>query len=641
MSRRERELDLICMGRTCVDLYGEQEGARLEDTTSFRKYVGGSATNVAVGTAKLGVGSAMLTRVGDEQMGRFVRSTLAENGVNVSSVKADPERLTPYVLLAVREIEDFPRLFVYEDSADMAVSEEDVDEEFVASSGALLITGSHLSRETTRKATLKAVRAARENGTRVILDLDYRPVFWGVASHEKGGEMYVESREVTEVYQSVLADCDLVVGTAEEVHIAGGSTDSREALANIRDLTDAALVFKTGAMGATVFDGEIPASLEDGVRVPGFPVEVLNTVGAGDAFLSGFLSGWLYSEKFERCLTLGNACGAIVVSRHGCSPAMPTREELDYYLPRANELRRLDEDEWLAHLHRATTRRSPDELYVLAVDHRWQLEDMVEETGAGREDLHRLKELLGRAFRRFADGDDSVGVLLDHVYGDKALAELTGSGAWISRAIEVAGSLPLELDEGPDLGATLRSWPAEQVVKCNVYCHPDDDESLREHQERLLLRLFRACVSEERQLLVELQPPKGKTYDLDSMPQLLHKLYELGVRPDWWKLPPRPEPEAWRKIGDAVREHDPHCAGVLVLGQAASETHLAESFAATAGEPLCKGFAVGRSIYGEPARRWLSGEDTDEELMDSVLANYERMILLWKQRAVHGSRVRG
>ena len=287
------------MGRTCVDLYGEQEGARLEDTTSFRKYVGGSATNVAVGTARLGVGSAMLTRVGDEQMGRFVRSTLAENGVEVSQVKPDPERLTPYVLLAVREIEDFPRLFVYENSADMAVSEQDVDEGFIASSGALLVTGSHLSREVTRKATLKAIRAARENGTRVILDLDYRPVFWGVASHEKGGEMYVESREVTEVYQSVLTDCDLVVGTAEEVHIAGGSTDSRQALANIRGLTDAALVYKTGAMGATVFDAEIPASLEDGVRVPGFPVEVLNTVGAGDAFLSGFLSGWLYGEPYE------------------------------------------------------------------------------------------------------------------------------------------------------------------------------------------------------------------------------------------------------------------------------------------------------------------------------------------------------
>jgi 5-dehydro-2-deoxygluconokinase len=197
MRRKERDLDLVCMGRTSVDLYGEQVGAKLEDTQSFRKYVGGSATNVAVGTARLGVKTAMLTRVGDEQMGRFVRRSLAEDGVDVSHVLPDPERLTPYVLLAVRESEDFPRLFVYENSADMAVAEEDVDPAFIASSGALLVTGTHFSRPVTRAASFEAMRAAKEAGTRIAFDLDYRPVFWGVATHEQGGEMFVESIEVT------------------------------------------------------------------------------------------------------------------------------------------------------------------------------------------------------------------------------------------------------------------------------------------------------------------------------------------------------------------------------------------------------------------------------------------------------------
>ena len=129
---RERTLDLVCIGRTSVDLYAEQDGARLEDVQSFRKYVGGSATNIAVGTARLGVKSAMLTRVGDEQMGRFVRQNLAENGVDVSQVSFDPEKLTPYVLLAVRAIEDFPRIFAYGDAADLAVEEDDVDPDFIA-----------------------------------------------------------------------------------------------------------------------------------------------------------------------------------------------------------------------------------------------------------------------------------------------------------------------------------------------------------------------------------------------------------------------------------------------------------------------------------------------------------------------------
>src|SRR5918999_2723311 len=129
---REHALDLICIGRTCVDLYAEQEGARLEDVQSFRKYVGGSATNIAFGTARLGVKSAMLTRVGEEQMGRYVRRTLADNGVDTSHIRFDPEHLTPYVLLAVRAIEDFPRIFAYGAAADLAVEEEDVDPDFVA-----------------------------------------------------------------------------------------------------------------------------------------------------------------------------------------------------------------------------------------------------------------------------------------------------------------------------------------------------------------------------------------------------------------------------------------------------------------------------------------------------------------------------
>jgi 5-dehydro-2-deoxygluconokinase len=209
---RNRTLDLVCIGRTCVDLYAEQEGAKLEDVQSFRKYVGGSAANITLNTAQLGVKIAMLTRVGEEQMGRFVRRTMADTGVDVSHVTFDPKHLTPYVLLAIRDVDDFPRIFAYGDAADMALDEDDVDPEFIASSKTLLLTGTPLSRPGSRAASLKAMQAAREGGTKVLFDLDYRPVFWGVATHEQGGEMFVESEKVTEGYSSVLPDCDLVVG---------------------------------------------------------------------------------------------------------------------------------------------------------------------------------------------------------------------------------------------------------------------------------------------------------------------------------------------------------------------------------------------------------------------------------------------
>lgn len=629
---RNHGLDLVCIGRTCVDLYAEQEGAKLEDVQSFRKYVGGSAANIALNTARLGIRSAMLTRVGEEQMGRFVRRTLADTGVDVSHVILDPEHLTPYVLLAIRDIDDFPRIFAYGDAADLTLDEDDVDPDFIASSKALLVTGTPLSRAGSRAASLKAVKAAKEAGTRVVFDLDYRPVFWGVATHEQGGQMFVASEEVTEGYKAVLPDCDLVVGTEEEIRIAGGSTDTREALESIRELSEATIVLKVGAMGAIVLPEGIPDDLEDGVRVPGFPVEVFNSVGAGDAFMSGFLSGWLRDEPLEECLRLGNACGAIVVSRHGCSPAMPTPQELEYFLDMPERPRRLRDDEWLEHLHRTTTRREPEELRVLAVDHRWQLEEVVDELGVDRERLRELKVLLARAFLKVAEGDRSAGVLIDDIYGDEALEELTGSGAWISRAVEVAKSRPVEFVGGPNPAATIRTWPEEHVVKCNLYMHPNDDAQTRELQEQRVLQLYDACIKNERRLLLEVQATRGTSYDENSMVELLERFYEIGVRPDWWKLPPNKEPEVWQRIGDVVREHDPYCAGVLVLGQAAEEEKLVESFAAAASEPLCNGFAIGRSIYGEGARRWLAGEIGDDELMASVAESYERMVSLWQKR---------
>jgi len=298
----------------------------------------------------------------------------------------------------------------------------------------------------------------------------------------------------------------------------------------------------------------------------------------------------------------------------------------------AERPRRLRDDGWLEHLHRVTTRREPAELRVLAIDHRWQLEEVADEFGADRGRLRELKVLLARAFMDVAQGDPSAGVLLDDVYGEEALAELTGSGVWISRAVEVAGSRPVEFLGGLNPAATIRTWPEEHVVKCNLYMHPNDDAEMKGLQEGRVLQLHDACIKNDRRLLLEVQAPSGAVYDENGMVGLLERFYEIGVRPDWWKLPPSKEPGTWKRIGDVVRERDPYCAGVLVLGQALEEFELARYFAAAASEPSCNGFAIGRSIYGAEARRWLAGEIEDEELMASVAERYGRMVALWQKR---------
>lgn len=316
------------MGRVGVDLYAEQEGARLEDVTSFRKYIGGSAANVCAGASRLGLRTGMLDRVGDEQMGRFVREAMAKEGIDVSRLRRAPDRLTTLVTLGVRETEDFPRIFFAENAADLAVAEQDIDVDWIASSAALLVGGTLLARPGSAAAARKAIGAARRAGAKVILDVDYRPVLWGLAGHQAGAEMFVPSQNVSDAIQSALGDCDLVVGTDHEIRIAGGSAQTHEALKSIRASTDALIVLKVGALGCLMDPGEIPPNHHDGIRGQGVRVEVFNSVGAGDAFMSSFLRGWLTEAPIERCARLANACGALVVSRHGCSPAMPSWEEL-------------------------------------------------------------------------------------------------------------------------------------------------------------------------------------------------------------------------------------------------------------------------------------------------------------------------
>ena len=235
-------LDVITIGRSSVDLYGAQIGGRLEDMASFHKYIGGSPTNIACGTARLGLRAGLITRVGDEHMGRFIRETLAAEGVDTRGVVTDPERLTALVILGIRDQTHFPLIFYRENCADMALCEADIDEALIADTRSVTVTGTHLSNPRTEAAVLKALRLARQHGARTALDIDYRPNLWGLAGHGLGEERFIESAAVTAKLQSTLPLFDLIVGTEEEFHIAGGSTDTIAALRAVRAVSAATLV---------------------------------------------------------------------------------------------------------------------------------------------------------------------------------------------------------------------------------------------------------------------------------------------------------------------------------------------------------------------------------------------------------------
>jgi 5-dehydro-2-deoxygluconokinase len=625
-----RKFDFIALGRAAVDLYGEQIGGRLEDMTSFAKYLGGCPANISVGAARLGLKPAMLTRVGDEQMGRFVRETLAAEGVDVSHVRTDPTRLTALVILGIRGENSFPHIFYRDNVADMAVSPEDFDESFIASATSLLVTGTHFSTAAVDRASRTAMRHARAAGTRVVFDIDYRPVLWGLTNHGKGESRFIASDGVSAHLQGIAAECDLVVGTEDEFHIAGGSTDTFAALRRLRDISRAVFVMKRGPQGCVVFEDGIPNRIEDGAVHAGFPVEVFNVLGAGDGFMAGLLRGWLRGENWESACTYANACGALVVSRHGCAPAMPSARELDAFLARHGVQAKLHDDPVLAHLHRTTTGRRPwPEVHALAFDHRQQFEGLAARAKVPLPRITAFKRLIAEAVRKIAAETDAVGAIVDDQYGRDSLFDLGGIGLWLARPVERPGILPLEFQDGDDPGLTLRTWPAEHIVKCLIAYGADDPAPLRAAQEERLVRLQRACIATNHELLLELLPPQREGGRVGAPTDAIERLYAIGLKPDWWKLPPLKHPAEWRAVGTIIRANDPCCRGILVLGLDSGDEGLQESFVASASEPLVKGFAVGRFIFWAIAEEWFAGRLADTDAVSRLIDRYGRVCTLW------------
>jgi len=632
-----RPLDVVCLGRLGVDLYAQQIGARLEDVSSFAKYLGGSSANIAFGTARLGVKSAMLTRVGDDHMGRFLTESLAREGCDVSGIKVDAERLTAMVLLGIKDRETFPLVFYRENCADMALNAEDIDEAQIASSKALLITGTHFSTDQVFKASSQALDYAEKHHVKRVLDIDYRPVLWGLTGKADGETRFVADQNVSQHVQRILPRFDLVVGTEEEFLIAGGATDLIAALRNVRQLTGATLVVKLGPQGCTVIHGAIPTRLEDGAIYPGVRVEVLNVLGAGDAFMSGFLKGWLSDESDERCCQLANACGGLVVSRHACAPAMPTPVELEYLFNSPVPITRPDQDLVLQRLHQVSVpRKEWKQLFIFAFDHRGQLVELAQKAGRDLACIGQLKQLFIQAVERVEADlkkrgiEADVGLLADQRFGQDSLNAATGRDWWVARPVEVQGSRPLAFEHGRSIGSNLVTWPKEQIIKCLVQYHPDDEPMLRLEQEAQLMGLYQASQASGHELLLEVIPPKDHpSTHPDVIYRSLKRLYNLGIFPAWWKIETQPA-EVWEKLDALIQERDPYCRGVVLLGLNAPAEALAAGFREASKSTSCRGFAVGRTIFHEPSRAWLEGEIDDAGLISRVQSTFGFLIESWR-----------
>jgi 5-dehydro-2-deoxygluconokinase len=310
------DLEVITMGRVSVDLYPQQIGVPLAEVKTFAKSLGGSATNVAVAAARLGHKSAVVTKVGNDGFGPYVRTALEGFGVDARYVGTDPDLRTPLAFCEIHPPDDFPLLFYREPKApDSNIEAEDLDLGEISSTPLFWITGTGLSEEPSRSTTLEALEARSEGIT--VIDLDYRPMLWN-------------SREETERwYREALKHATVALGNQEEVEVAVGTGDPHEASAALLDLGLELAIVKRGP------DGVLARTAEGVAEAPAIEVDVVNGLGAGDAFGGALCHALLCGWDPERTIRFANAAGAIVASRLACADDMPTEDEVEELLERS------------------------------------------------------------------------------------------------------------------------------------------------------------------------------------------------------------------------------------------------------------------------------------------------------------------
>ncbi|MGM1045423.1 MAG: 5-dehydro-2-deoxygluconokinase [Bacillota bacterium] len=316
----ERELDFISLGRLCIDLNANEINRPMEQTRTFTKYVGGSPANIAIGVARLGLKSGFIGKIADDQMGRFIKQYLEEQGIDATQLTVDHTgAVTGLAFTEIKSPEDCSILMYRDNVADLLLRPEEVSEDYIKKAKALLISGTALAASPSREAVFVALSYARKHGVFVFFDLDYRPYTWKDTSE-------------TAVYYKLAAQyCDFIIGTREEFDMMesfdGQQADDKLTAQTWFDHHAQVVIIKHGGAGSIAYTKE-GQSFKGGI----FKTKVLKTFGAGDSYASAMIYALMQGYDVATAMDYGSASAAIVISRHSCSEAMPTAEELRTFM---------------------------------------------------------------------------------------------------------------------------------------------------------------------------------------------------------------------------------------------------------------------------------------------------------------------
>ena len=321
--------DALFMGRSCIDLYSNDIGASFVDIKSFAAFVGGSPTNMSVGCQRLGLNTVLLTAFGEDLVGDFVKNFLDREGVETRFCPRKPGKRTSAVILGIEPPDKFPLVYYRDNCADIELNIDDVVAAPIKDSRVFEFAGTNLSRDPSRSATVYGAEIAKMNGVSVIFDLDFRPDQWldplyfGVTVRSVLHTVDIVIGTAEEINAVMIADPDEVKLTHSQISDARVAGDTQKNIKRLLKIGPKTVIEKIGEEGCRIHQRQ-----RDIIDVPGFPVEIKNILGAGDAFGAGFIYGYLKEWKLQDSVRFGNACGAIVVTRPGCSNSMPTYGEV-------------------------------------------------------------------------------------------------------------------------------------------------------------------------------------------------------------------------------------------------------------------------------------------------------------------------
>ncbi|MUT65775.1 5-dehydro-2-deoxygluconokinase [Paenibacillus sp. NEAU-GSW1] len=318
-----KPLDFVAVGRLCIDLNANEINRPMEETVTFTKYVGGSPANICIGMSRLGLKTAFIGKVADDQMGRFITGYLNKEGIEASGVSVDRTgAVTGLAFTEIKSPSDCSILMYRDNVADLKLEAGEVREELIANAKMLLISGTALAQSPSREAVFQALEYAKRHGAVIAFDLDYRPYTW-------------TSDEETAVYYNLAAEkCDIIIGTREEFDMMerlGSNPERNDHITAAKWFNHSAeiVIIKHGKDGSIAYTNDGASH-----RARSFPAKVVKTFGAGDSYAAGFLYGLMQGWDISASMEFGSAAACIVISSHSCSDAMPKAPQVHEYIER-------------------------------------------------------------------------------------------------------------------------------------------------------------------------------------------------------------------------------------------------------------------------------------------------------------------